>query len=253
MNYLKAGNSLDLINEIADNSIDLTITSPPYNVDFGNNKVKKAGYDLYKDNKEHNEYILWLKELFSLIYIKTKSGGRIAININDGKNGSIPTSSDIIQFMSKEIGWIPMAHIIWNKNTTSNRTAWGSWLSPSSPSFPTTFERILIFCKDSKKLSYKGETDLSRDEFIKWANSMWTFSPEKNMKKFKHNAMFPEELPTRLIKMLSWKGALVFDPFVGVGTTCLSAKKNGRNYIGFDISEEYIKVGEKRLNESNSK
>lgn len=247
INSLICGDCIEVMKDIDDNSIDLTVTSPPYNVDLGNNKYKKAGYDIYNDNKEHEEYIDWLRDIFKVVFDKTKYGGRVAINLNDGKNGSIPTSSDVIQFMTKDIGWTPMAHIIWNKNTTSNRTAWGSWLSPSCPSFPTPFERILIFGKGTKKLSYKGETDLERDEFIKWANSVWTFAPERNMKKLGHNAMFPEELPKRLIKMLTWKEALVLDPFVGLGTTCLVAKRLGRDYIGIDISEEYIKRATERI------
>jgi DNA modification methylase len=247
INSIIRGDCFEVMKRIEDGTIDITVTSPPYNVDLGNNKYRKAGYDIYKDNKEHNEYLEWLSGIFELVYKKTKAGGRIAINVNDGKNGAIPTSSDIIQFMTKDIGWTPMAHIIWNKNTTSNRAAWGSWLSPSCPSFPTTFERILVFAKESKKLSYKGETDLERDEFIKWANSIWTFAPEKKMKRYGHNAMFPEELPKRLIKMLSWKGALVLDPFVGVGTTCVAAKKLGRDYIGVEISEDYAEEARKRI------
>jgi DNA modification methylase len=247
MNKLFHGDCANILEHIDDNSIDLTVTSPPYNVDFGNNKYKKNGYDIYCDNKEHKEYIEWLKNIFKIVYTKTKSGGRIAINVSDGKNGAITTSSDITQFMKVDIGWIPMAHIIWDKHTTSNRAAWGSWLSPSSPSFPTSFERILVFAKDSKKLLNKGETDLTKEEFVKWANSTWSFAPEKRMKKFGHNAMYPEELPTRLIKLLSWKEALVLDPFSGAGTTCVAAQKLGRNYIGIEISEDYIRTAEERI------
>jgi len=239
---------LKALKQFDDNYFDLTITSPPYNVDLGNNKYKKTGYALYKDNKEHSEYIRWLSKIFELIHAKTKSGGRVALNISDGKNGAVPTSSDMIQSLA-EIGWIPMAHIIWNKNTTSNRAAWGSWLSPSSPSFPTTFERILIFGKDFKKLQYKGETDLTREEFIAWATSMWRFSPERKMKAFGHPAMFPEELPKRLIKMLSWKGGIVLDPFSGAGTTCLVAKKLKRSAVGIELSKEYNDIARKRIDD----
>ncbi len=244
------GKCEDLIpTHLEDNSVDLVITSPPYNVDLGNNKYNKSPYNLYNDNREHSDYISWMKDIFQALYPKLKSGGRIAINIGDGQNGRIPTHSDIIQFMTKEIGYLPFSTIIWDKSQVGNRTAWGSWLSPSSPSFPTPFEYILIFAKENTKLQYKGETDLIDEEFKKWAFASWTFTPETRMKDFGHPAMFPEELPKRLIKMLSWKDSLVVDIFNGCGTTAVASKKLGRNYIGFELSKEYCEKTEKRLKE----
>lgn len=230
-----------------DNVIDLIVTSPPYNVDLGNNKYNKNSYNLYKDNKEHHEYIGWLKDIFTLAYSKLKSGGRVCINIGDSKNGAIPTHSDVIQMMC-DIGYIPMTNIIWNKNTTSNRASFGSYLSPSCPSFPRGFEFILVFAKENRKLQYKGETDLTKEEFVEWTNGLWKFAPEKRQKQFGHPAMFPEELPKRLIKMFSWKGALVVDIFNGSGTTTKVAKELERDFIGFDISKEYCEIAESRLN-----
>jgi site-specific DNA-methyltransferase (adenine-specific) len=237
---------LEGLKKLDDNSIDLVVTSPPYNVDLGNNKYHKNPYDLYNDNQEHEVYIKWLKDIFLKIYDKLVSGGRCCINIGDGKNGAVPTSSDIIQFM-KDIGYIPITHIIWNKNNCGNRTAWGSFNSPSCPSFPTPFEHILVFCKDTNKLQHKGKTDLTKQEFIDWSLSLWTFKPQSQQKKIGHNAMFPEELPTRCIKMFSWVGAKVLDPFIGSGTTAVACKKLNRNYIGFEISKEYCKIAEDRI------
>lgn len=235
-----------LNNRIEDNSIDLTVTSPPYNVDLGNNKYNKNPYDLYNDNKDHKDYIEWMKDIFTKIYDKTKSGGRCVINIGDGKNGSVPTHSDIIQFM-KEIGWIPISTIIWNKNQVANRAAWGSFLSPSCPSFPTPFEFVLAFGKDNKKLQWKGETDLTKEEFIEYAYGIWNIAPETKMKKIGHPAMFPVELPRRCIKMFTWKGSLVYDPFSGAGTTALASKELGRDFIGSELSEEYYEISKNRL------
>ena len=149
--------------------------------------------------------------------------------------------------MTQDLKYIPMTIIIWDKCQTSNRTAWGSYLSPSSPSFPRPFEYILVFAKETKKLQYKGKTDLTREEFIDWSLGYWKFAPEKRQKKFGHPAMFPEELPKRLIKMFSWKDALVVDLFNGAGTTCKVAKDLNRNYIGFDISKEYCDISNERL------
>jgi site-specific DNA-methyltransferase (adenine-specific) len=237
---------LNGLRKMDDNTIDLVVTSPPYNVDLGNNKYNKNPYNLYNDNKEHQEYISWLKEIFSLVYLKLKSGGRVCINIGDSKNGAIPTHSDVIQMMC-DIGYIPMTNIIWNKNTTSNRASFGSYLSPSCPSFPRGFEFILVFAKENKKLQYKGETDLTKEEFVEWTNGLWTFAPETRQKKIGHPAMFPEELPKRLIKMFSWKGALVVDPFMGSGTTAIACINTNRNYIGFELDTGYFNIATERI------
>ncbi len=164
INDIWCGKAEDMLDLIPDSSFDLTCTSPPYNVDLGQNKFKKRGYDLYKDNKDHKEYIDWLELVFSKIYLKTKSGGRCVINIGDGKNGAVPTHSDIIQRMTQNLKWLPLTTIIWDKGNTSNRAAWGSWLSPSCPSFPRGFEYILVFGKESKKLKERGITDLTKKE-----------------------------------------------------------------------------------------
>ena len=237
------------IRELPNNSIDLVVTSPPYNVNLGDNKYHKSPYDLYNDNKDHKEYIKWLEEIFAEIYHKLYSGGRVCINIGDGKNGSVPTSSDIIQIMCK-IGYIPITHIIWNKSQIGNRTSWGSFNSPSSPSFPTPFEHILVFCKENKKLQKIGKSDLTKEEFIEWSLALWQFAPETKQKRIGHNAMFPEELPKRCIKMFSWKEATILDPFNGAGTTAIVCKKLNRNYIGFEISKEYCNISEERLKQT---
>jgi site-specific DNA-methyltransferase (adenine-specific) len=139
LNNIYCGNCIDIIKILDDDSIDLVVTSPPYNVDLGNNKFNNdRKYDLYDDNKCHEEYILFLKQVFEGIFLKLKLGGRVCINIGDSKNGKICTHSDIIQLM-KDIGYLVYTTIIWDKMNTSNRTAWGSWLSPSCPSFPTSF------------------------------------------------------------------------------------------------------------------
>jgi len=233
-----------------DNSIDLVVTSPPYNVDLGNNKFNDNPYNLYNDNKDHWEYIHWLRDgIFAPIYSKLKSGGRVAINIGDGKNGRLPTHVDIIHFMTRELNYLPMATLIWRKSQISNRFSWGSYQSPSSPSFPKPFEYIMLFAKDNVKLQEKGETDLTAREFKEWAFAEWSFAPETRMKKIGHPAMFPVELPRRLIKMLSWTNATVLDPFNGAGTTGVACNELGRKYIGIEMSKEYCDITVKRIND----
>lgn len=228
------------------NSVDLVVTSPPYNVDLGNNKFNKNPYDLYVDNVTHSQYIDWLSRIFLSLTSVVKPGGRVALVIGDGKNGKVPTVSDLIQ-AAIDTGWLPMANIVWLKNHRSNGCAWGSWQSPSSPSFPMNRETILVFANETYKLQQKGETDLTREEFIEFAKGEWTIAPEKRAKEIGHPAPFPEEIPYRLIKMLSWVGATVLDPFVGSGTTAVVAQRLGRSCIGLDISPEYIVIAKERV------
>lgn len=239
--------NLVTLGNMPENYLDLTVTSPPYNVNLGKNKYNNNPYDLYNDNKPHKDYISWLREVFSQIYIKTKKGGRCVINVGDGENGKVATHSDIIQMM-KEIGWIPMATIIWEKNNVSSRTAWGSFNSPSSPSFPTPFEYILVFAKETLKIQEKGETDLEKQEFVDWSLSLWKMKTE-SIKKIGHPAPFPEELVKRCLKMLTYKNAIVYDPFMGSGTTAVVCKKLYRIYIGSEISTDYCNDAQKRLNQ----
>ena len=246
LNEIVHGNCLDLIPKLTDKSIDLVITSPPYNVGL-------EGYDSFNDKMGHKNYIKWLREVFKALYPKLKKGGRICLNIGDGENGKIPTHSDIIQFMTHSLRYRQYTTIVWQKHNTSNRQAWGSFKSPNHPSFPTAMEYILIFCKDTYELQDKGETDLTKDEFVEWSLTPWEFARSAYKESSRlinnsiHPAPFPPELPRRLIKMLSWIGATVFDPFIGSGTTAEECKKLGRNYIGFDISEKYVDYTNKRL------
>lgn len=246
------GKAENVIPQLDDDSIDLTITSPPYNVDLGNNKFNENPYDLYNDNKDHNEYILWLKDIFKKLYPKLRKGGRVCINIGDGQNGRVPTHSDIIHFMTHDLQYIPMANIIWNKSQIGNRFSWGSFNSPSCPSFPKPFEYIMVFAKETMKLQHTGETDLHPEEFKKWAFSIWNMTGETKMKGIGHPAMFPVELPYRLIKMLSWKDAIILDMFNGAGTTGVACEQLGRKYIGIEMSKKYCDLTIKRIHNTRS-
>ena len=255
-NYIKINDNTKLYHNesekiipiLKDDSIDLVITSPPYNVDLGNNKHNKNPYDLYNDNKDHKEYLAWLKGIFADIYKKLKSGGRVVINIGDPKNARVPTHADIIHFMSRELKYIPMGNILCMKSQVANRFSWGSFNSPSCPSFPKPFEYIMIFAKENIKLQTKGETDLNPEEFKKWAFSVWNLTPETRMKKIGHPAMFPVTIPYRLIKMLSWKDATVLDPFNGAGTTGVACNQLNRKYIGIEMSQKYCDITIDRIN-----
>ena len=143
-----------------------------------------------------------------------------------------------------------MANIIWNKSQHGNRFAWGSFASPSFPSFPNPFEYIMVFAKETKKLQWSGKTTLTNKNFIDWSLGMWNIAPETKMKKIGHPAMFPINLPFRLLQMLSWIGATVLDPFNGAGTTGVACEQLGRKYIGIEMSKKYCEITKKRVKET---
>ena len=227
--------------------INLVITSPPYNVDLGNNKLNKRGYDIHNDSMTPSEYYWFISNTFSKIWNKQADDGRVCINVGDTKNGSGPLHVDIVNILH-QIGYKSYTTIIWDKNQVGNRCSWGSFKSPSCPSFPVPFEYILCFYKNSKKLLRKGETDLEKQEFIDWSLSLWNIPPETQQKKIGHPAMFSREIPRRLIKMFSYIGDTILDPFSGAGTTAVVAKELKRNYIGFEISPKYCEISDNRLN-----
>jgi site-specific DNA-methyltransferase (adenine-specific) len=231
--------SSEQMTELPDNSVHLMITSPPYNV------TKEYDNDLSLE-----EYLILLKKVWTETYRVLASGGRACINVaNLGRKPYIPLHSYIINAML-EIGFQMRGEIIWNKaSSASPSTAWGSWLSAANPVLRDIHEYILIFSKDSFSHVSKGkESTISKEEFLEWTKSVWTF-PAVSARKIGHPAPFPEELPNRLIKLYSFKQDVVLDPFLGSGTTSLSAIKNGRNYVGYDTNKKYIELANKRVAE----
>jgi site-specific DNA-methyltransferase (adenine-specific) len=232
--------SSEKMDEIPDYSIHLMVTSPPYNA------TKE-----YDENLTLTEYRGLLKRVFAEVYKKLVTGGRACVNIaNLGRKPYIALHSYIIQDML-DIGFLMRGEIIWNKGSSSSpSTAWGSWLSAANPTLRDVHEYILIFSKeafDRKKLPGKVST-ISKDEFLEFTKSVWTF-PAESAHKVGHPAPFPVELPYRLIQLYTFKDEVVLDPFCGSGSTCLAAIKAGRHYIGYDTEEEYVKLAERRIRE----
>lgn len=109
-----------------------------------------------------------------------------------------------------------------------------------------------MYCKgDLKKKGDKENIDITAEEFKSWVVAKWSIAPERNMKEYGHPAMFPEQLAERVLKLFSYQNDVVLDPFNGAGTTTVVAKKTGRRYLGIDISEEYCKTAQKRIDEAD--
>ena len=239
-NKIITGDSAEVLTHLPDNCIDIVITSPPYN--FG------LDYKKHRDTDNWHAYFDKLFSIFDECVRVVKYGGRIIVNVQPLFSDYIPTHHIISKFFLDK-GLIWKGEILWEKNNYNCKyTAWGSWKSPSSPYLKYTWEFLEIFCKgDLKKPGNKEDIDISDGEFKSWVNAKWSIVPERDMQKYGHPAMFPEKLVLRALKLFSFRGDVVLDPFNGVGTTTLTAHHFGRNYIGVDCSPEYCETAKRRI------
>ena len=234
--------SAENMKELPNNSIHLMITSPPYNV------TKEYDEDLSLD-----EYLTMLKRVFAETYRVLVNGGRACINIaNLGRKPYIPLSDYVSKIMI-EIGYNMRGEIIWNKAASAgSSTAWGSWQSASNPTLRDVHEYILVFSKGDYKRNLKNhqkeykKNTISRDNFMEWTKSIWSMGTE-SAKKIGHPAPFPVELPRRLIELYSFTNDIILDPFMGSGTTAVAALRLERNFIGYDINDDYIQIAKNRI------
>ncbi len=229
--------SSENMEELSDNSVHLMITSPPYNV----------GKD-YDENLSLNEYRAFLKKVWSEVNRVLVPGGRACINIaNLGRKPYIPLHAFIVEDMF-DLNFLMRGEIIWNKASSgSPSTAWGSWLSARNPTLRDIHEYILVFSKGTfKRGGPKRRNTISREEFLEFTKSVWTFSAE-SAKQVGHPAPFPVELPYRLIQLYTFEGEIVLDPFIGSGQTSIAAIKTKRNYVGYETNEEYVDLAKRRI------
>ncbi|MCY4146552.1 MAG: site-specific DNA-methyltransferase [Chloroflexi bacterium] len=221
-------------------SIDLIVTSPPYNVDIQ--------YKSNKDDLTYEQYLAFTREWPSRCFDWLQDDGRFCLNIplDKNKGGQQSVGADITT-IAKEIGFQYHSTIVWNEGNISRRTAWGSWMSASAPYVIAPVELIVVLYKrEWKKRSGSRQNDITRDEFMAWTNGVWTFNGESK-KRIGHPAPFPIELPTRCIKLFSFVGDTVLDPFMGSGTTLIAARNNDRFGIGIDIDADYCALASKRI------
>jgi len=225
--------------ELPDNSVHLMVTSPPYNVG------KEYDEDLTLD-----EYRAFLKRVWTEVKRVLVPGGRVCINIaNLGRKPYIPLHAFIIQDMLA-LEFLMRGEIIWNKASSgSPSTAWGSWLSARNPTLRDIHEYILVFSKGMfSRGGSKKKSTITRDEFLEFTKSVWTF-PAEPATKVGHPAPFPIELPYRLVQLYTFEDEVILDPFMGSGQTAIAAMKARRGYVGYEINEAYAKLAEKRVKE----
>ena len=242
------------MSDIKDKSVQLIITSPPYW------QLKDYGtQDQIGFNDSYEEYINNLNLVWKECYRVLDEGCRLCINIGDqfarsvyyGRYKVIPIRTEIIRFC-ESLSMDYMGAIIWQKTTTMNTSGggaiMGSFPYPRNGILKMDYEFILLFKKlgnaPKPTRQQKENSKITKEEWQEYFSSHWHFNGVKQMG---HIAMFPEELPKRLIKMFSFEGETVLDPFAGSGTTSLAAKHLGRNSVGYEINREFLPIIQEKL------
>lgn len=244
LNIVINGDCLKYMQSLPSNCIDCIITSPPYNfgIDYGN---------YYSDENTWDSYFDIMEGIIQEMYRILTTGGRVIFNIQPFYSDYIPSHHIFSQiFLRHKFIW--RNEILWEKNNYSARyTSWGSWKSPSSPYLKYTHEYIEVYCKETiKHENRRGEIpDITDEEFKGSVIGKWSIAPERNMKKYNHDAMFPEKLVDKALKLYTFPNDVILDPFGGVGTTAVVCKKIHRNYICIDISKKYCDTAKKRIKE----
>jgi site-specific DNA-methyltransferase (adenine-specific) len=259
------GDCRNVMGTLPESSIDLIVTSPPYGCGIN--------YDVHDDDMTIEEYRQFSKEWLTQAYRVLKDDGRIALNIpyeinRQTKGGRIFISAEIWMIM-KEIGYGFFGLVDLNEKSAhrSKTTAWGSWMSPSSPYIYNPKECVILAYKKSPKKVHKGQPqwtgvisevetetgdikkktvylDEEKKEFMDLVYGQWDyFADTKQLTK----ATFSMDIPSKAIKILTYKEDLVMDPFCGSGTTLVSAQIEGRKWLGIELSENYAKVARERV------
>ena len=259
------GDCIKVMKTLSDGCIDLVVTSPPYNCGIK--------YDTHIDDLPMDEYWSWTREWLTETYRLIKDDGRVSINIPyevnvQDRGGRVFFVSEFYQIM-KEVGFKFFGIVDLEEDSPhrSKTTAWGSWMSPSSPYIYNPKECVILAYKKQHIKKVKGEpewkgipTDIEQEdgtlkkkivyeekdkkEFMELVFGQWNyFADTKSLTK----ATFSMDIPTKAIKILSYKNDVVLDPFAGSGTSLVAAEILDRRWLGIELSENYTKVAQKRV------
>lgn len=239
--------------QVADRSVALVVTSPPY----------FAGKDYEEDlgaghvPASYLEYLGMLSEVLAVCAAKLEPGGRMAVNVaNLGRKPFRSLAADVIGIL-QDLGLLLRGEIVWQKARGANGScAWGSYRSPANPVLRDLTERVVVASKgrfdraiprrERERRGLPHEATISADEFMAATLDVWEI-PSESATRIGHPAPFPVDLPRRLIELYTYRGDLVLDPFMGSGTTAVAAVRTGRHYVGFDTDPAYVDLALSRL------
>lgn len=251
---------MDLHGQVADNSVALVVTSPPYFVGKEYEEAVGQGHI----PADYVDFLDMLEEVFSQCVGKLEPGGRLAVNVaNLGRRPYRSLSADVTSILQDRLGLLLRGEVIWHKaKGAGGNCAWGSFKSPGNPVIRDLTERVVIASKGrfdralpAAKRAGRGlpsEGSISVDEFMEATTDVWEIASE-SASRVGHPAPFPVELPERLINLYTYRGDLVLDPFMGAGTTAVAALRTGRHFVGFDTDSDYLAVAEQRIAEERKR
>lgn len=239
--------SSETMGELPDNSVALMVTSPEYH-------VGKEYEDLAQTA---DEYFAVLERVFRETYRVLEPGGRAVVNVANLGRKPYVFLSDAVAAIMRDVGFLPRGEIIWIKAAgAAGSAAFGSFCKPSNPVLRDLHEYLLVFSKGRfdraikparrKLLDLPHEATITKDEFLTYTLSTWNVRPE-SAKRVGHPAPFPVEIPARFIKLFTYAGDVVLDPFIGVGSTAVAARQLGRYFVGYDLVDGYLDAARARV------
>jgi DNA modification methylase len=240
--------------QVADRSVALLVTSPPYFTGKEYETDMAAGHV----PSSYVEYLEMLRDVLAVCLAKLEPGGRMAINVaNLGRKPYRSLSADVISILQDDLGMLLRGEVIWQKaKGAGGSCAWGSFRSPQNPVLRDVTERVIVASKGRfdraikrsvrAQMGLPHEPTIDTDDFLEATIDVWEM-PSASATRIGHPAPFPVDLPRRLIELYTYKGDLVLDPFMGSGSTAVAAVETGRHYVGFDTEESYIELARQRL------
>lgn len=242
--------------QVADRSVALMVTSPPYFTGKEYETDMAAGHV----PSSYAEYLQMLHDVFAVCLTKLEPGGRMAVNVaNLGRKPYRSLSADVISILQDDLGMLLRGEIIWQKaKGAGGSCAWGSFRSPQNPVLRDVTERVIIASKGRFDRALKRplreqrglphEATIDTDDFLGATIDVWEI-PTASATRVGHPAPFPVALPRRLIELYTYRDDLILDPFIGSGTTAVAAVETGRHYVGFDTEQDYLDLATERINE----
>ena len=233
--------SSEAMAELPDNSVALMVTSPPYH----------AGKDFDSD-ATYPEFLELLQRVLGEVHRVLEPGGRAVVNVaNLGRKPYLPLSHDVTAIMAT-LGFHMRGEVIWQKGRgMASSCAFGTFASARNPVLRDIHEYVLIFSKGRMDRVRRGESTISREEFLAATLSVWEI-PAESARRIGHPAPFPVALPRRLIELYSFTGDVVLDPFCGSGATAVAAVETGRRFVGYDTKAAYVALARRRAREAKA-